>query len=171
MLILGIDPGSQTTGYGVVESKAGDLEAVDFGVLSCRAKTPLPNRLAILHDGMSKLMAVHQPSVVALETPFAGINPRSLAVLAQARGALLAAAAADGATIREYAPTQVKAAVTGHGRADKQQVADMVRLLLKLTDKSIKHDASDALAVAICCAHREAYERLSDQLTTVKPKH
>ncbi len=166
MLILGIDPGSQATGYGVVESRGSKLDAVDFGVLSSTAKTPLAERLAALHQGMSQLVFKYRPEVVALETPFAGINPRSLIVLSQARGALIAAVAAHQVTIREYAPSQVKSAVTGHGRADKHQVAHMVRLLLSLPSEALKHDISDALAVAICCAHREAFERLTDRITT-----
>lgn len=161
MLVLGIDPGSRATGFGVVESEGDRMRAVEFGVLPGTGRGPLEQRLATLHTEMAAVVDRVRPDVAALETPYAGLNPKSLIVLAQARGALLAAIAGLEVPVHEYAPAQVKVAVTGHGRADKQQVAHMVRLLLGLGDETLEHDASDALAVAICCSHRIGYEQLA----------
>lgn len=161
MLVLGIDPGSRATGFGVIESRGDRLKAVDFGVLPGTGRGPLEERLATLYAEMAAVVERTSPDVAALETPFSGLNPKSLIVLAQARGALLAAIAGQRLPVHEYAPAQVKVAVTGHGRADKEQVAHMVRLLLSINDESLSHDATDALAVAICCAHRIGFERMA----------
>ncbi len=164
MLILGIDPGSQATGFGLVESRGDRFETVEYGLFPIDRKAPLAARLAQLHGGLGEFLNRQKPDVVALETPYSGINPKSLIVLAQARGALLAAVAARNIPLREYAPAQVKSAVTGNGRAEKQQVAHMVRLLLKLPHTDLSDDITDALAVAICACHREGYERLRTEL-------
>ena len=160
MLILGLDPGSRHTGYGLVDHRGDRLRALDLGVISCRARDPLPARLAFLAATLGELIERRTPDAVALETPFHGLNARSLIVLAQARGALVATAAGRGLEVREYAPSEVKAAVTGHGRAGKDQVARMVRMILSLDGPPVRDDATDALAVAICCAHRRPLERL-----------
>ena len=161
MIVLGVDPGSRATGFGVVRSTGDKVEAIEFGVLPGTGTGSVEQRLSVLHAEIAAVIDRVQPSVAALETPFSGLNPRSLIVLAQARGALLAAIAGRGIEVHEYAPSQVKAAVTGHGRAAKDQVAQMVRLLLSLGEEPMDHDASDALAVAICCAHRIGFERLT----------
>lgn len=161
MLILGIDPGSRATGFGAVESRGDQLTAIDFGVLPGTGRGPVEARLATLHAEVAAVVDRLRPDVAALETPFSGMNPKSLIVLAQARGALLAAIAERDVPVHEYAPSQVKVAVTGHGRADKQQVAHMVRLLLGLGKEALSHDTTDALAVAICCTHRIGFERLA----------
>ena len=160
MLILGLDPGSRHTGYAVVQAEGGSLTAVTYGRFSCPASQPVPQRLAELARHLSELVARWEPHVAVLETPFHGLNSRSLVVLAEARGALLAVLAARGLEIAEYSPAEVKSAVSGHGRADKEQVARMVRLHLALSDEKISSDASDALAVAICFAQRERMDRL-----------
>ena len=117
-------------------------------------------RLAFLVDGLESLIESHRPQVVSVESLFHGVNPKSLIVLAQARGALLATVCRAGLEIYEYSPSQIKSAVTGSGRADKQQVAQMVRRLLGLRDEKLSEDASDALAAAICAAERRRYEQL-----------
>lgn len=160
MLILGIDPGSRHTGYGLIDKRGDQLRAVEHGRISCAAKMPLPERLHRLSHELERLMERTRPDAVALETPFHGLNSRSLIVLAQARGALLAAIAARQLEILEYTPAEVKSAVSGNGRADKRQVADMVRLILKVEGRA-SADATDALAVAICCAQRYRLERLA----------
>ena len=159
MLILGIDPGSRHTGYGLVEKDGDRLRAVEHGRFSCASSMPLPQRLHRLSQELERLIDRAQPDAVALETPFHGLNSRSLIVLAQARGALLAAIAARDLEILEYSPAEVKSAVSGNGRADKRQVATMVRLILEVEDRA-SADATDALAVAICCAQRYRFERL-----------
>ena len=161
MLILGLDPGSRHTGYGLVEARGGSLEAIDFGRISCPASRPVPQRLAEMARQLAELVERRQPDVAVLETPFHGLNTRSLVVLAQARGALLAVLAARGLEIGEYSPAEVKNAVTGQGRASKEQVARMVRIHLSLVDTDLSEDASDALAMAICFAQRYRMDRLT----------
>ena len=151
MRILGLDPGSRYTGYGLIEKRGSKLTALAFGRFTCPT-APLPERLAFLAAELRRLLEDEKPAAAALETPFQGLNPRSLIVLAQARGALLAALAERGLPVREYSPAEVKAAVSGYGRAEKAQVEAMVRRILGLGAKRLSEDAADALAVAICCA-------------------
>jgi crossover junction endodeoxyribonuclease RuvC len=160
VLILGLDPGSRHTGYGLVRTADGSLRAVDYGRFSCPPSQPVANRLAGLTQQLREFIDRRQPDVAVLETPFHGLNTRSLVVLAQARGALLAILAERGIEIGEYSPAEVKSAVTGQGRATKDQVARMVRLQLSLQDEKISPDASDALAMAICFAQRHRMDRL-----------
>ncbi len=160
--ILGLDPGSRHTGFGVIDTCAGRLTPVRFGRISTRPKAELAVRLAELATQLDSLLDELRPSHAALETPFQGLNPRSLIVLAQARGVLLAALARRGLTIREYSPTQVKSAVSGYGRAAKAQVGHMVRQILALGPEVPSEDAADALAVAICCANRSRLESLTE---------
>lgn len=165
MLILGIDPGSLHTGYGLLEKAAtggSSFKVVTAGRLSGPRDMPLPARLARLTAGLQELLGRHRPDVAVLESPFHGMNARSLIVLAQARGALLATLAGHDIEIREYTPAEVKSAVTGNGRADKEQVARMVRLLVGVADLSWSADATDALAVALCCAQRLRFDRLRE---------
>ena len=161
MLILGIDPGSLHTGYGLVEKNGSAVRVVEAGRFSTPRDLALPARLAWLCGRLQELLGRHPPELAVLESPFHGMNARSLIVLAQARGALLATLAAQGLEIREYTPAEVKAAVTGNGRADKEQVARMVRLLLG-TDGRWPSDATDALAVALCCGQRLRLDRLRE---------
>jgi crossover junction endodeoxyribonuclease RuvC len=163
VLILGLDPGSLHTGYGLVEKNGSSLKAVDAGRLSCPRDMPVPRRLAHLARCLGELLARSSPDLAVLETPFVGMNARSLIVLAEARGALLAILADRGIEIREYSPAEVKSAVTGNGRAGKDQVSRMVRLLLGTRgDDGWASDATDALAVALCCAQRLRLDRLRD---------
>jgi len=162
MRILGLDPGSLHTGYGLLDKRGSTLALVDAGRFSCPREQPLPARLAHLVAALSDLLGRHRPDVAVVESPFHGMNARSLIVLAQARGALLAAIAGQGVEVREYSPAEVKVAVTGNGRAGKEQVARMVRLLLALDDKrALAADATDALAVALCCAQRLRMDNLT----------
>jgi crossover junction endodeoxyribonuclease RuvC len=162
VLILGLDPGSLHTGYGLVEKHGSAVRAVDVGRLSCPRDLAVPQRLAWLAEHLGELVSRRPPDLAVLESPFAGMNARSLIVLAEARGALLAVLAGRGIEIREYSPSEVKSAVTGNGRADKEQVARMVRLLLGLDGRGWTSDATDALAVALCCAQRLRLDRLRD---------
>ncbi|HEX2224625.1 MAG TPA: crossover junction endodeoxyribonuclease RuvC [Thermoanaerobaculia bacterium] len=163
--ILGIDPGSLHTGYGLIEKSGSAVTALDAGRLSCPGGLGVPQRLAWLAQCLGERLAAWQPELAVLETPFHGMNSRSLIVLAEARGALLAVLAGRGIEIREYTPSEVKSAVTGNGRADKEQVARMVRLLVGATAAEGRRwaaDATDALAVALCCAQRLRMDRLRD---------
>lgn len=153
-LCLGIDPGSRFTGFGLVERDGRRLRLVAHGVIRLAPALELAARLAQIHREVAALIAEHRPHQVAVESPFQGINPRSLIVLAQARGAALAAVAGAGLRVVELTPSEIKAAVVGSGAGDKAQVEKMVRLILGLKDAAMRADESDALAAAICLAQR-----------------
>lgn len=151
LVILGIDPGSNVTGYGVVAMEGRTLRALDYGVI----KAPRGNlgaRVRTIFDGVSALAALHGPDEIAVERAFVHLNPASALTLGQARGAALAGALGAPRPVAEYAPRTVKLALAGSGKAEKIQVAHMVRHLLRLTGP-LAEDAGDALAVAICHAH------------------
>ncbi len=161
MLILGLDPGSRHTGYGLIDRRGSRLRPIAQGRISVPGASPLPARLAHLCSELGDLLRRFEPEVAVLEALFRGVNARSVIVLAQARGALLVTLAAATVEIQEYTPAEIKAAVTGNGRADKEQVARMVRLILGLGDERMTPDASDALAAAICFAQRLRLDRLA----------
>ena len=152
--ILGVDPGSVTTGFGVIDSIRGRLSLVEQGSIGTPRGAELPLRLAKIYDELVALIARTLPIAIAVETPFAGHNVKSLIQLAHARGVILLAARNAGLEIFEYAPRSVKSAVVGYGAAEKEQVAKMVRMLLPdCSTLKMTADASDALAIAICHAH------------------
>ncbi len=159
--ILGIDPGSRHTGYGLIRRHGDRLELLDQGRLSPPRRLDPVERIGWLARQLGERLAEWRPEVAVLETPYLGLNPRTLVVLAQARGALLGALAGGRVAVREYSPAEVKSAVTGNGRADKQQVARMVALHLPGVPAETTEDATDALAVAICYAHRRRLDRLA----------
>lgn len=161
MRILGLDPGSRHTGYGLIRRRQDRLELLGQGRLSPPRALDLAERLGWLGVRLGEMLEQWQPEVAVLETPYLGLNPRSLVVLAQARGALLGALAARRVAVREYSPAQIKSAVAGSGRADKQQVARMVALEITGVPADASADATDALAIAICYAHRRRVDRLA----------
>jgi len=157
MRILGVDPGSIITGFGVIESDRGKLVLVEQGSIATARGAELADRLWQIHEGLLGVIARSAPAAVAVETPFAGQNMRSLIQLAHARGVVLLAARSAQLPVFEYAPRSIKSAVAGYGGAEKQQVASMVRLLVSgCKTQVMSADASDALAVAICHAHTYA---------------
>jgi crossover junction endodeoxyribonuclease RuvC len=157
MRILGVDPGSITTGFGVIEEDRGKLILIEHGSIGTVRGTQLARRLCQIHDGLLSVIARTTAEVVAVETPFAGHNMKSLIQLAHARGVVLLAAYESNLPVFEYAPRSIKSAVVGYGGAEKQQVAKMVRLLIVgCGNQVMSADASDALAVAICHAHTHA---------------
>jgi crossover junction endodeoxyribonuclease RuvC len=148
--VLGVDPGTAATGYGVVEGEPGRPgRLVECGVLRTDAGDPLGQRLASLHDGMGELLRQHRPSVLAVESIFFAKNVRTSLVLSHARGVILLAAAQAGVPIAEFAPAAVKKAVAGRGRATKAQVAFMVQRLLRLRQPPRPADAADGVAIAL----------------------
>jgi crossover junction endodeoxyribonuclease RuvC len=163
--VLGLDPGSLHTGFGLVEKHGSAIKLIEAGRVSLPKDLAVPVRLARLAAELAKLVERCRPDLAVLETPFHGMNSRSLIVLAEARGVLLAGLAGLGVEIREYSPAEVKSAVTGNGRADKEQVARMVRLLLGAKGEGWPPDATDALALAICCSQRLRLDRLRDEVT------
>ena len=153
MRIFGIDPGSERTGYGCVESDGRHHVLVACGAVAAPAGDALPNRLARIHSELSALLASCRPDCVAIENLFHAVNVRSALKLGHARGVAMLAAVEAGCEVVEYTPAEIKRAVVGYGRAEKQQVGQMVKLLLGLRAAPTPHDAADALAVAICHLH------------------
>ncbi len=148
--VLGIDPGSIRTGFGIVESSGSRIFHVASGVLAPPRGSALPQRLQFLHEGVAALIAEHSPDCVALEEAFVGVHPRPALVLGQARGAIITAVLSASVDLFEYPPRAVKASVTGNGAARKEQVKAMVMRLLDQVPASLATDEADALAVAIC---------------------
>lgn len=154
MLALGVDPGTARTGFGLVRSAGGRLQAVDHGCIDTAPGRPGSERLAVIYRRLAVLVEQHRPRVVAVEEVFFGRNARSAMAVGQARGVALLAAALGECAVAEYTPFQVKQAVTGYGKAGKEQVRFMVASLLGLKHTHLADDVADALATAICCLHR-----------------
>lgn len=152
MIILGIDPGTQTTGYGVVEKGARSLLHRAYGDISMKRGQPLSACLKQIYDQLVAIIAQYAPDAMALEDIFYGKNVKSLVKLAQARGVVILAASHSGIPLYEYTPLEVKKAIVGYGRAEKTQVQHMVKAILALQEIP-PPDASDALAIAICHAN------------------
>jgi crossover junction endodeoxyribonuclease RuvC len=154
VIVLGIDPGLASTGYGVVALDGGSLTALDGGVIQTPAGIPLERRLADIHEEIERLLSAHAPDAVALEELYFGQNVRTAFAVGHARGVVMLAAGQRRLPCSSYTPQKVKAAVCGNGRAEKDQVARMVKMLLSLTEEPRPDHAADALAVAICHASR-----------------
>ena len=150
--ILGIDPGSRVTGYGIIDSDRGNLGFVACGVVKTTPKYPFANRLNEIFDGINEVIQIHDPAVAAIEEVFLSQNPGTAIKLGQARGAAVVAAMQNGLSVSDYSPRKIKQAVAGYGQAEKEQVQHMVRVLLNLK-RMPSNDAADALAVAICHAN------------------
>jgi crossover junction endodeoxyribonuclease RuvC len=159
MRVLGIDTGSRVTGYGVIEIDGADCVFIDCGIIRVNAADALSSRLKAIHEGMVGVIRNLRPDEAAVESLFHAANVQSALKLGHARGVCIHAAAAADLPVYEYSPAEVKNAVTGYGRAEKPQVQQMVRALLKLVDWTASYDASDALAVAICHAHTHRFKK------------
>ena len=153
MRVFGIDPGSERTGYGCVETDGSRHRVVVCGAISRPADASFPDKLLRIHRQLTTLLAECRPDCVAIENVFHSVNARSALKLGHARGVAMLAAVEAGVPVFEYTPAEIKRAVVGYGRAEKQQVQQMVKLLLGLDDVPSPHDAADALAVAICHVH------------------
>ncbi len=153
MVVLGIDPGTAHTGYGVVAHNAGRLVALDGGVIATAAGLALAARLATIHTRVAELLDEHAPAALAVEELYFGANAHSALAVGQARGVVLLAAGQRGVPVASYTPQQIKGAVCGSGRAAKDQVQRMVQALLSLAELPRPDHAADALAVAICHAN------------------
>jgi crossover junction endodeoxyribonuclease RuvC len=158
--VLGIDPGTAACGYGIVHESDGRIRALAHGCWTSSARERPEQRLKTIFDGVIALISVHAPDAVALEESFVGADARIALFVGQARGAALVAAASAGVACTEYAPARVKQVVCGYGRADKGQVARMVKMLLALNAEPESSHAADALAVAICHASMPPLARL-----------
>lgn len=153
MRILGIDPGTATTGYGLIEEDdQGQLKVVEYGVFLTPAGMPAPERLLKVYQKLTEYILLHQPDLAAVEKLFFQRNVSTAIAVGQSRGVVLLAFAQAGIPVAEYTPNEVKQAVTGYGAADKQQIQQMVKVLLNLPEIPRPDDAADALAIAICHA-------------------
>jgi crossover junction endodeoxyribonuclease RuvC len=151
--VFGIDPGSNRTGYGCIESDGRRHRLIACGAISTVPRTALPDRLHQIHGELGRLIAAHSPDCVVIENLFHAKNVRSALVLGHARGVAVLAAVHAGVPVLEYTPAEIKASVAGYGRAGKSQMGHMVKLLLGLAAAPRPHDAADALAVAMCHVH------------------
>jgi crossover junction endodeoxyribonuclease RuvC len=153
--IFGIDPGSERTGYGCVETDGRCHRLVACGAIVTDRRNGFPAQLLLIYSQLKALLAEHQPECVAVESLFHAVNVQSALKLGHARGVALLAAVEAGYAVAEYTPAQIKLAVVGYGRAEKHQVQEMVRVILGLPEVPTPHDAADALAVAICHVHSQ----------------
>jgi crossover junction endodeoxyribonuclease RuvC len=158
MRILGIDPGTRITGYGIIDVEGNRLRHVDNGIIKTRSSDPLPLRLKTIYDGLSTILNEFAPQAVAVEQVFLAKNPRAALTLGHARGTAVLSAVNLGLEVQEYSALQVKSAVVGYGHAAKQQVQQMVKALLNLPEVA-QEDAADALAVAICHANSRTMQQ------------
>lgn len=152
MKILGIDPGTATTGFGIITKKQGALTAIDYGVISTSKKLDMHLRLNIIYQDLSELITHHKPDLIAVEKLFFVKNITTGISVGQARGVVLLTAAQADLSLLEFTPLQVKQAVTGYGQASKKQIQEMVTKILKLPSLPQPDDAADALAIAICAS-------------------
>jgi crossover junction endodeoxyribonuclease RuvC len=153
MIVLGIDPGTARLGYGVIDTADGLPGLIDYGVAETLPADSMPDRLLQLYGNVRLLLADHEPDVMAVEKLFFARNVTTAISVGQARGVVLLAAAEKGVLVREYSPSEIKHAIVGYGKADKNQVQEMVRIILGLDHIPQPDDAADALAVAVCDAH------------------
>jgi crossover junction endodeoxyribonuclease RuvC len=166
MRILGVDPGTLNLGYGVVDGEE-EMHMVDCGVINLPSRVPMEERLGSLYDELSKIIAKHKPSEVAIEEPFIGHNIKSAFAVGRAQAIAILAAINQGLPIYYYSPAKVKQQITNYGQSDKQQVQEMVRIQLQLPQLPQPTHAADALAVAICHLQQS---RLNQWLTEHMPK-
>lgn len=153
MRILGIDPGYAIVGYGVIEYHGNSFKVIEYGKITTDSKKDLPERLVIIYNGIKELIEKFQPDAMAVEELFFNNNAKTAINVGQARGVILLSAANNGVPVFEYTPLQVKQAVVGYGRAEKNQVQQMVKMLLSLEKIPKPDDVADALAIAVCHAH------------------
>jgi len=150
MRILGIDPGTITMGYGVIESREDDIALIDYGALVSQTRSPIGERLSFLYNKLMEIIQRYQPDAVAIEQPFLAKNVKSALAVGKAQAIAILAAANQGIPTYEYTPTQVKQRVADYGASSKEQIQEMVRLQLGLSQVPQPSDAADALAIAIC---------------------
>ena len=158
MRVLGVDPGSQTTGWGVIEGDGNKYSLVDFGFIKLSSATSFATRLLKICEGLEEVISQHRPDVCSLEDAFLSQNVKVSMKLGQVRGVVLLVAERAALEIHEYPPRLIKQTVVGYGNAEKHQVQEMVRLLLSLKKAPSPHDAADALAAAICHFHHAQFK-------------
>ena len=170
MIVLGIDPGTATTGYGVVSGDgAAPMALIECGVIRTRPREPLALRLRTIHDGVTELIERHRPDALAVEDVFYSRNVRTTVVLGHARGVVLLAGALAGVEVHEYPPAEIKKAVTGTGAATKEQVQFMLTRLLRLRAAPQPADAADGVAAAVTCVMTSGVRRLLADVSAAAP--
>lgn len=162
MRVLGLDPGTATTGYGIIDAVDGRLTAVTYGVIATPAHEKMTVRLQTIYRELQTLITTYQPETAGIEEVFFGRNITTAITVGQARGVLILALANAGISIGEYSPPKIKDAITGYGKADKAQVQLMIRNLLDLAETPRPDDAADGLAIAITHYHYQRYQMLSE---------
>ncbi|MFM9905988.1 MAG: crossover junction endodeoxyribonuclease RuvC [Pyrinomonadaceae bacterium] len=165
MRVLGIDPGSETLGWGVVDGSGTKYALVDFGTVKSNPKQQFSKRLLNIYIGVAEIIEKYSPDVLSVEDTFYAVNAQVALKLGQVRGVMLLLAEQRGIGIAEYAPRLIKQTVVGYGNAEKHQVGQMVKILLKLTEVPTPHDAADALAIAICHFHHSTMQKRIDLAT------
>lgn len=150
MKILGIDPGTATTGYGIIEVKNGSIKPVDYGCIKTSAKMEKARRLEVIYSSLTEIINKFSPHIIAVERIFFSKNVKTALSVGEARGVVLLAASQNKLKIYEYTPLQVKMVLSGYGRADKSQIKEMVKIHLDLDEAPRSDDAADALAIALC---------------------
>jgi crossover junction endodeoxyribonuclease RuvC len=160
MIILGIDPGTLTMGYGVIEDSGDKMTLLDCGALGCPERSPMGERLNFLYTELEKIIARHKPDAIAIEQPFVAKNVKSALAIGKAQAVAILAAANGEVPSYEYTPAQIKQRVANYGAGSKQQIQEMVRLQLGLASVPEPSDVADALAVAICHCHEVHLEGL-----------
>jgi crossover junction endodeoxyribonuclease RuvC len=170
VIIFGIDPGSERTGYGCVRTDGSRHHLVTCGAIKTRASSTFPEKLLVIHSRLTTLLSECRPDAVAIENVFHAVNARSALKLGHARGVAMLAAAEAGVAIYEYTPAEVKRVVVGYGRAEKPQVQQMIKMLLGLDAPPSPHDAADALAVAVCHIHCQPPARAAEAIAAARPR-
>ena len=163
MRIIGLDPGTATTGYGIIDVNDGEFDVVEYGVITTKAHTPMQERLQIIYEDLNSLLSEYKPDTAAVEELFFGRNVTTAITVGQARGVLLLALSQANIPFGEYSPPKIKDAVTGYGKAEKPQVQMMVRNLLNLDEIPRPDDAADGLAVAITHYYHSRFDALQQQ--------
>ena len=159
MIVLGIDPGTARLGYGIVERQGSQLTMLEYGCVETTNDRPLEQRLLLIYEALTDLIETHRPEAMGVERLFFNKNVQTAMAVGQARGVVLLVGAQHGLPVFEYGPHEVKLAVTGYGRAPKDQVQRMVQLVLSMSQMPKPDDAADALAVAVCTAHAIAPQK------------
>lgn len=168
MRILGVDPGSERTGWGIIDAARGVCRPVGFGVVRTRPTEKFSRRLLLIADGLLEVITKYEPEICAIEEAFFAVNVKTALKLGQVRGAIMLTAERAGLAVHEYSPRLIKQTVVGYGAAEKHQVGEMVKLLLNLATVPQPNDASDALAIAICHLHHAGAGEANLGATTVR---
>lgn len=170
MRVLGIDPSVQSTGFGIIEYAKNSYSVLAYGAIKPPQRLPFPDKINLIRNRLEEVIRRHKPEEVAIENPFYAQNVKTAITLGQVRGAVLVAVASQKCPLHEYSALEIKKAVTGYGRADKNQVKTLIKTLLNLQDAELGTDASDALAAAFCHINTRMYQEQINASNEERPK-